>query len=82
MRGVFASGDDIGVDVSVFVAFKRIDAPDAMFAQHRIRAAIISRHESRHGRAVPERAYNLAITAEANSEVFTSCAPSIWRAKS
>ena len=26
--------------------------------------------------------YNRSITAEANSEVFTSFAPSIWRAKS
>ena len=32
--------------------------------------------------AMRQSAYNLAITAEANSEVFASFAPSIWRAKS
>jgi len=33
-------------------------------------------------RSLPTGNYRLAMTADANSEVFTSFAPSIWRAKS
>ena len=79
MRGVFATGNDVGVNVR---GLPRGWSPgcDAL-REHCIRANIITPSESQNARA-PERAYNLAITAEANSEVFTSFAPSIWRAKS
>jgi hypothetical protein len=80
MRGVLATGDDVDVNVSGLQQDWRPGCD--VLREHRIRANVISSSESRHAADAPGRAYNLAITAEANSEVLTSFAPSIWRAKS
>ena len=86
MRGVLAMGDDVSDDVSINVRGLPGGLAPRMRCLSLHRASHTSdRHLTErigHERHAPERAYNLAITAEANSEVFTSCAPSIWRAKS